>query len=103
MKLVSLIKMYLNEAYNKIHVGKHLSDMFSIQNGILLGRFRQARLTEIKWDTSAGLHWSCDNINTIKKNTEALIDASKGVGLEVNIKKTKYMLMSCHQSARKKS
>jgi hypothetical protein len=34
-----------------------------------------------------------DNINTIKKNTEALSDASKEVDLEVNTEKTKYMLM----------
>jgi hypothetical protein len=33
-----------------------------------------------------------DNIDTINKNTETLIDASKEVGLEVNIEKTKYML-----------
>jgi hypothetical protein len=33
-----------------------------------------------------------DNIDTIKKNTETLIDASKEVGLEVNAAKTKYML-----------
>jgi hypothetical protein len=32
-----------------------------------------------------------DNIDTINKNTETLIDASKEVGLEVNIEKTKYM------------
>jgi hypothetical protein len=30
-----------------------------------------------------------DNIDTVSKNTEPLIDASKEVGLEVNIKKTK--------------
>jgi hypothetical protein len=30
-----------------------------------------------------------DNIGTIKKDTETLIDASKKVGLEVNIEKTK--------------
>jgi hypothetical protein len=30
-----------------------------------------------------------DNIDIIKKNTEALIDASKEVGLEVNTEKTK--------------
>jgi hypothetical protein len=30
-----------------------------------------------------------DNIETIKKNTETLTDASKEIGLEVNIEKTK--------------
>jgi hypothetical protein len=40
-----------------------------------------------------------DNIDTIKKNTEALIDASKEVGLEVNAENTKYMLLSLHQNA----
>jgi hypothetical protein len=34
-----------------------------------------------------------ENIDNIKKNTEALLDASKEVGLEVNPEKTKYMLM----------
>jgi hypothetical protein len=40
-----------------------------------------------------------DNIDTIKKNTEALIGASKEVGLEVNAGKTKYILLSRHQNA----
>jgi hypothetical protein len=40
-----------------------------------------------------------DNIDTIKKNTETLIDVSKKVGQEVNTEKTKYMLMSRHQNA----
>jgi hypothetical protein len=40
-----------------------------------------------------------NNTDTIKKNTETLIDSSKGVGLEVNGEKTKYMLLSCHQNA----
>jgi hypothetical protein len=35
-----------------------------------------------------------DNIDTIKKNAETLIDASKEVGLEINAKETKYMLLS---------
>jgi hypothetical protein len=39
-----------------------------------------------------------DNIDTIKKNTETLIDASKEVGLEINVEKTKYMLLSRHQN-----
>jgi hypothetical protein len=40
-----------------------------------------------------------DNIDTIKKNKETLIDASKEVGLEINIEKTKYKLLSHHQNA----
>jgi hypothetical protein len=39
-----------------------------------------------------------DNMDTIKKNTETLIDAGKEVGLEINIEKTKYMLLSRHQN-----
>jgi hypothetical protein len=38
-----------------------------------------------------------DNIDTIKKNTETLVDSSKEVGLEINVVKTQYILLSCHQ------
>jgi hypothetical protein len=41
-----------------------------------------------------------DNIGTIKRNTDTLIDASKEVGLELNAEKTRYMLLSHHQNAR---
>jgi hypothetical protein len=40
-----------------------------------------------------------DNTDTINKNTETLIDASKEVRLEVNIEKTKCMLVSRDQNA----
>jgi hypothetical protein len=40
-----------------------------------------------------------DNIDTINKKTQTLIDASKEVGLEVNVEKTKYMLVSRDQNA----
>jgi uncharacterized protein (UPF0335 family) len=40
-----------------------------------------------------------DNIDTINKNTQTLTDASKEVGLEVNVEKTKYMLVSRDQNA----
>jgi hypothetical protein len=43
-----------------------------------------------------------ENVDNIKKNTEALLDASKGVGLEVNPEKTKYMLMSRSQNTGQK-
>jgi hypothetical protein len=38
-----------------------------------------------------------ENIDTIKKDTEALLDASKEVGLEANLERTKYILMSRSQ------
>jgi hypothetical protein len=34
----------------------------------------------------------------MKKNTETLIDASKEAVLEVNVEKTKFMLLSRHQN-----
>jgi uncharacterized protein YabE (DUF348 family) len=40
-----------------------------------------------------------DNIDTIEKNTESLIDVSEEAGLEINIEKTKYMSLSRHQNA----
>jgi ribosomal protein L20A (L18A) len=41
-----------------------------------------------------------DSINTIKKNIETLTDASKVIGLEVQIEKTNSIFMSRHQVAR---
>jgi hypothetical protein len=71
MKLVRFFKMYLNEIYIEVCIGKHLSDNFPIQNGLkegdalspLLFSFaveyaiwegqRKPGGTEIKWDISA--------------------------------------------------
>jgi hypothetical protein len=39
-----------------------------------------------------------DSINTIKENTETLLEANGGVGLEMTAEKTKYMIMSCQNS-----
>jgi hypothetical protein len=60
------------------------------------------------------LNWTChlpdyaddvnllgDNMDTVKKNTETLIDASKEVRLEINVGKTKYMLLPLHQNVGK--
>jgi hypothetical protein len=37
MKLVTLIETCLNETYSRVHIGKHLSDMFPIKNGLKQG------------------------------------------------------------------
>jgi hypothetical protein len=39
------------------------------------------------------------NVDTIRKSTETLTDASEEVGLEINIEKTEYKLLACHQNA----
>jgi hypothetical protein len=43
-------------------------------------------------EVSTRTHIDTSPQNTIKKNTETLIDASKEVGLEINIEKSEYML-----------
>jgi hypothetical protein len=53
MKLIILIKMYLNRTYSKVCIGKHLPDSFPVQNktircsitSVPLGRSRKTR-----WD-----------------------------------------------------
>jgi hypothetical protein len=41
-----------------------------------------------------------DNTDTIKKNTEILIEE---FGLEVNTEESKYMMLFCHENAGQKS
>jgi hypothetical protein len=122
MKLVRIIKMCLNETYSKFHIGKNLSDGFLIQNGLhqvdalspqlfnfaLEYAIRKVQVNQFVLKLN-GTHQLVayadvvnllgDNPDAIKKNTKALIDSSKEVGLEINIERTKYMLLSRHQNA----
>jgi hypothetical protein len=40
-----------------------------------------------------------DSVNTIKGNSETLLEASRDNGLEINAEKTKYMIMSPHPNS----
>jgi hypothetical protein len=40
-----------------------------------------------------------NSINTIKENTESLLEANMDVGLGINAEKTKYMIMSHHPNS----
>jgi len=122
MKLVRLIKMCLTETYSKVHVGKNLSDMFPIRNGLKQGdalsplvfnfaleyaiRRVQVNQDGLKLNGTHQLLVYADDVNilggsvhTVKENAEALTVASKEIGLEVNTDKTKYMVMSQDQNA----
>jgi len=121
-KLVRLIKMCLTETYSRVRVGKNLSEMFPIRNGLKQGdalspllfnfalewaiRRVQVNQDGLKLNGTHQLLAYADDVNilgrsirAIKENAEALVAAAKEIGLEVNADKTKYMVMSRNQNA----
>jgi hypothetical protein len=117
-----LIKICLNETYSKVRIGKPLSDSFPIQNGLKQGNDISPVLFNFALEYDLGkvqenqeelklngthqllayaddLNLLGDNIDTIKKTIETLIDASKEVGLEINVEKSQYIISSRYQNA----
>jgi hypothetical protein len=117
MKLVTLFKICLNETYSKVHVCKHLFDSVPIQNSLkqvdalspLLFNFAVEYALRAVQEKQVGLKLNAthqllayagvvnllgENMDTIKKHIETLTDASKEAGLDINVVKTKYMLLS---------
>ena len=114
-------KMCLTEMCSRVRVGKNLSDRFPVRDGLkqadglspslfnfaleyAIGRV-QVNQDGLKLYGTHQLLVYADDVNMlggsvhiVKENAEALLFGSKEIGLEVNVGKTKYMVMSRDQN-----
>jgi len=109
--------MSLTETYSRVRVGENVSDRFPIRNGLKQGdavlsllfnfaleyaiRRVQVNQDGLKLNGTHQLLAFADDVNILggsihmlKENAEALVAATREIGLEISADKTKYMVMS---------
>ena len=119
--LVLQLKMCLNEMYSRVLVGKNLSDLFHIRNGLKQGdaispllfncaleytiRRVQVNQDGLKLNGTCQLLVYADvnklegSVHTIKENGETLVVVSMETRQDINADKSKYRVISQYHNA----